>query len=109
MKHITQIVAASIGLALAGCSTGGLPRGAHVVGGGLNIQWSPPGSESGTAILVEKTTGKTIMTKALVSPDRTFRFDITGPNDETVWRTALGFNIPTNAQYVLYFVPRQQK
>ena len=65
-------------------------------------------SDSGTAILVEKTTGKTVMTKQLNSVDRGFAFDITDAHDERILRAVFGGSAPTNAQYVLYFVPTHE-
>ena len=100
MKHITQIVAASIALVVAGCATGNLPHGAQVVGGGLNIRWSPP--TPGTVILIEKTTGKTVMTESLNGSY--FEFDAASSHDADVLQAVLG-STPTNAQFVLYFVP----
>ena len=98
-------MAISIALVLAGCSPNGLPHGARVVGGGLKISWSPQGSDSGTAILIEKVTGKTVITKQLIDVDRSFDFDVTDAHDEKILQAVFGGSAPTNAQYVLYFVP----
>lgn len=83
---------------LAGCTTGSLPPGAQVVGGGLKINWSSP--VAGTAILIEKTTGKTIATESLSGNNFTFDAD----SDGDVLKAVLG-EMPANAQFVLYFVP----
>jgi len=102
MKHITQIVVASIALVVAGCATGNLPQGARVVGGGLKISWSSP--TPGTAILVEKTTGKTVTTKYLNGSTDDFDFNAANAHDADVLRSFLGTTV-TNGQFVLYFVP----
>src|SRR5690242_8514776 len=63
MKHTVLTIIAGVALLTAGCrsSVSSLPPGARVVGGGLKIEYSS--SQPGTAILVEKTTGKTVATK----------------------------------------------
>jgi hypothetical protein len=108
MKHVTQIMAISVALVVAGCSTSSLPRGAQVVGGGLKIHWVS-GGPPGTAILVEKTTGKTIKTESLEGNEISegFMFDASQEQDAEILRAVLG-SIPTNAQFVLYFVPKHE-
>jgi hypothetical protein len=104
MKHITRIVTLGILLFAIGCatsSTGHLPRGAKVVGGGLLIEWEAPGD--GTAILVESTTGTTVATKA-VDALNGFEFDASRGSFADVLQAVLPV-MPTNAQFVLYFVP----
>ena len=103
MKHIAQIMAASLALLAAGCATGGLPRGAQVVGGGLLISWHS--TKPGTAILVETTTHKTVMTESINGSY--FNFDAAREHDADILRAVLGF-MPTNAQFVLYFVPSHE-
>jgi hypothetical protein len=105
MKHITQVIAISVALIVAGCATSNLPRSAQAVGWGQKISWRPQESESGTAILVEKTTGKKVMTKKLFRYDPVFRFDVSAPDDKQVLMAVFGGSAPSNAEYVLYFVP----
>jgi hypothetical protein len=108
MKKSTQIMTVCIALMATGCATTDLPHGAHVVGGGLKIDWSPPASESGTAILVDKTSGTMVMTKQLGNGLAGFNFDVTDPDDMEVLRDVFAGSAPTNAQYLLYFVPRPE-
>jgi len=105
MKHFTQITVAILILVCAGCTTSHFPHGAQVVGGGLKIDWTPPAAESGTAVLVEQASGKMVITKRLTSVDRDFSFNVTDQDDELVLQAVLGGLAPTNAHYVLYFVP----
>lgn len=108
MKHITHVMAFCIVLLAAGCATstsGYLPRGAKVVGGGLQIDWEAPGE--GTAILVEAMTGATVATK-VVDALNGFEFDVASQRDADVLRAVLP-STPTNAQFVLYFVPSPKK
>jgi hypothetical protein len=105
MKHITQITLLSVSLLAAGCTTSttsGVPKGARVVGGGLKISWSPP--ERGTAVLIEQTTHKAVKTDS-VDGSGSFEFDVAREEDADVLRAVFANSIPTNAQFVLYFVP----
>jgi hypothetical protein len=103
MKHVTKLMVAGAGIALliAGCSTGTLPRGARLVGGGLKIDWST--EEVGTVILVERTTGKTVATESINGSH--FEFDISEVHNARVVQAIFGGAPPTNAQFSLYFVP----
>jgi hypothetical protein len=108
MKYSTHIIALCVVLFAVGCATktsGYLPRGAKVVGGGLQIDWAAPGE--GTAVLVEATTGTTVATKA-VDALNGFEFDVARESYADVLR-AFFPNMPTNAQFVLYFVPSPKK
>ena len=99
MKHIVKIVA--LGIAAAGCISG-VPQSAHVVGGGLKINYQP--YAPGTAILVEKSTGKVVVTETLSG--NPFTFDAGTEHDATIIQATLGI-MPTNAHFVLYFVPKK--
>ena len=108
ITHITHVIALCMVPFVIGCATkssGYLPRGAKVVGGGLAIDWEAPGE--GTAILVEATTGTTVATIA-VDAANGFEFDLTQEGYADALRTVLP-SIPTNAQFVLYFVPSPKK
>lgn len=101
MKQIAKIVAFGVALVVAGC-VAGVPQSARVVGGGLKINYEP--EVPGTAILVEKATGKVVVTESLngTSP---FRFDAGTEHDATIIQAALGI-MPTNAHFVLYYVTK---
>lgn len=109
MKNITQSVGAAILLLAVGCSStgtpAGLPHGAYPVGGGARISFEPP--ERGTCILVEKASGKVIATKS--SAGGGFEFDATSEQDQQLLQTVYGGTVPTNAVFVLYFVPERTK
>ena len=104
MKNITQLLGLGILVLAVGCSSTGLPRGAYVVGGGPHISYNPPGA--GTCILVEKTSGKIVATKS--SSGGSFEFDATSEQDSATLASLFGA-APTNAQFVLYFVPEHGK
>jgi hypothetical protein len=105
MKHsLLQGLALAAVLFLAGCttlSTPGVPRSARVVGGGLKIEYHP--KESGTAILVEKTTSTTVVTQ-FVNQSIPFEFDASSESDAKLIRAALPIT-PEQPRFVLYFVP----
>lgn len=105
MKHtLVQRLALAAVLFAAGCttlSTPGVPRSARVVGGGLKIEYHP--KESGTAILVEKTTSTTVITQ-FVNQSIPFEFDANDVSDANLLRAALPV-APENPRFVLYFVP----
>lgn len=103
---ITKQINCAIGLLIlfvtVGCAENGLPPGAHVVGGGVQIDWTVP--QAGTVILVEKTTGRTVATKSVAAKGDSFTFDASQEGDALVLKAAFGA-IPSNAHFVLYFVP----
>ena len=107
MKYITHIIGLAVLLLAVGCaSTSNVPSGAKVVGGGLEIDWEAPAD--GTAILMETTTGKTVATKSVAEGGAGFRFDLTTQQDADTLQ-AIFPTMPTNAQFVLYFVPSPKK
>jgi hypothetical protein len=99
--------------ALAGCRTPSyLPLGAKLVGGGLQINYSPP--VDGTVILVERVSGKIIATESVDRGDRPgFVFSSAStPNWERIMAgyfpdpaSPTSFLLPTNAVFELYLVP----
>ncbi len=109
MKNITQTFLAALLLLAVGCSStrtpAGLPPGAYAVGGGARISFDPP--EKGTCILVEKSSGKVIATKS--SAGGGFEFDAASEQDQQLLQAAYGGMVPTNAVFVLYFVPERTK
>ena len=105
MKYILQSAAVAFLLFLVACSTPGLPPGARVVGGGSLIEWLPP-VDGGTAILFEKTTGKIIATQT-VNNITSFNFDARDDSGTALLKAAFD-TPPTNAQFVLYYVPPRQ-
>lgn len=80
--------------------------GAKKVGGGLQIEWSAPAD--GTALLVETTTGKTVATQSMSVRGPAFDFDVTRDRNADVLK-AIFPTMPTNATFVLYFVPSPKK
>ncbi len=107
MKHIRQVISlGALALAIGCTSITSLPKGAKEVGGGLRITWWAP--TDGTAILVETTTGKTVATETLTQGGPQFSFDVSSQRDaETL--SMLFPSMPTNAHFVLYFVPSPKK
>ncbi len=107
MKYTTHIIGLAALLLAVGCaSTSSLPSGAKRVGGGLQIEWNAPAE--GTAILVETTTGKTVATKSVSDGGEGFSFDLSSQRD-TDTLEAIFPTMPTNAKFVLYFVPSPEK
>lgn len=104
--------------ALVGCVTGpgNLPRGARLVGGGLQIEYRAP--ENGTAILRERSTGKVVATQSL-EPGDDFEFTATRQENAEVLRSLFATTnapdigqflaLPTNACFELYFAPVRKK
>lgn len=93
-------------LAVAGCATSqhnGFPKGARVVGGGLQIEWQPP--SDGTAVLVELTTGKTVFTHSVGEFKGGVSFDASLALDEQLISAVFPQGLPEDARFVLYFVP----
>lgn len=102
MRYITNIITLTFILLAFGCATRGLPPSSHIVGGGAQIDWQS--LQSGTAILVERGTGKVVATKSLMAGGDPFVFDLSTPGDSELVKRALG-TVPPNAEFVLYFVP----
>ena len=101
MKIIAQVFGVAVLLFTFGCSTVKVPQGAHLVGGGLQIDWQAP--EDRTVILIEETTGRTVATKSLSKGDP-FTFDVTTDGDKRLLREAFD-EMPSDAKFVIYFVP----
>jgi hypothetical protein len=106
----------ALGMVLAGCATSDLPKGARLVGGGLKIEYQAPAD--GTAILMERTSGRIIATESL-SEGNSFDFR---PNrqgcSEVLFSMFAPTNavntgdfpqVPTNTFFQLYFVPVEAK
>jgi hypothetical protein len=107
MKNIIGIIGIGILLLAGGCATtGNLPPRGHLVGGGLQIDWDPP--RDGTAILFERTTGKTVATMS-VSPGNPFRFDVTRESHAEVLEAVFADSVPPDWDFLLYFVPSPGK
>lgn len=109
-----QIVVTFAAFATLGCTTPkGLPSGAQLVGGGLQIDYEAP--TDGTAILVEKVTGRMVATESL-SSGSSFSFSPSSGNWAELMLTLFGVSssdgelnlqIPTNSVFQLYFVPNK--
>jgi hypothetical protein len=103
-------------VALAGCATSDLPRGARLVGGGLMVDYEAP--TDGTAILIERTSCRIVATESL-SEGSNFRFSPgSGSYDEVLFRMFARPDavegggvvvVPTNALFQLYFVPERAR
>lgn len=105
MKYVNCIIVVAVGLLMAGCATSSIPKGARAVGGGLRVSWSSP--ESGTAFLVEQTTHKIVATENVGTG--TFDFDVSHGRDAEVLRAIFPNSLPTNAVFVLYFLPDRRE
>lgn len=107
-----QMIVTSAIFATLGCTTPkGLPSGAQLVGGGLQIDYEPP--TDGTVILIEKVTGRMVATETL-SSGSSFTFGPSSGNWAELMITLFGapstngevsIQIPTNSVFQLYFVP----
>ena len=103
-------------VALVGCASSSLPRGARWVGGGLKIAYETPAD--GTVILMERTTGRIVATESLPE-GRSFTFAPDHQNYSEVlfrmfgstnsWDPADVLVVPTNTYFQLYFVPVKAK
>ena len=97
---------------LAGCTTSSLPKGARLVGGGLKINYEA--SRPGTAILLERNSGRIVATETL-SEGSDFEFYPGVNGYEEVLMTMFGehltlpegpaVRLSTNTFFELYFVP----
>ena len=106
MKYKTHIIGLAALLIAVGCaSTSNLPSGAKKVGGGLQIEWDAP--SRGTAILLETTSGRMVATESL-DVGGSFDFDVSRERNADALKAIFPV-IPTNAQFVLYFVPSPEK
>jgi hypothetical protein len=113
---ITLFAIIALGVTLVGCATSDLPRGARLVGGGLDIRYKPP--TAGTVILIERTSGRIVATESLEGKGDEFHF---APNSfdngdviATMFSTVPGntgelTHVPTNTFFQLYFVPAKTK
>jgi hypothetical protein len=103
MEKIKFIVAQMLLVLAVGCATApsGLPSSARLVGGGLLISWEAP--EKGTAVLIEKHSGKTVETRSLAAREK-FTFDVSSTQDAQVISAIFGA-MPEKAIFQLYFIP----
>ncbi len=113
---ITLLGIVALGLVAVGCSTTNLPKGARLVGGGLKVTYEAP--SNGTAILIERTSGRIVATESL-HEGSDFEF---GPNQwgcsavifsmfaaTNAQDTGEFAQVPTNTVFELYFVPDPAK
>jgi hypothetical protein len=98
---------ASLVLVLVGCRTNqpleadGLPGEEYLVGGGVMIDWEAP--TTGTAYLVEKTSGKIVETRSLNEGD-SYTFTVTSGGRAGDFEKMLGVKFG-EARFLLYFRP----
>lgn len=113
---ITRLGMIALAIGLAGCATSNLPRGARLVGGGLKVEYTAP--RDGTAILIERTSGRIVATESLEEGDSFDFYPQLHGYDEVLYRMFGDTNvapdgspvvIPTNAFLQLYFIPEQAK
>jgi hypothetical protein len=115
----------ALGVSLVGCATSNLPRGARLVGGGLDIRYNAPAA--GTVILIERTSGRIVATKSLEAKGAEFYFTpssfdngdviatmfstVPGNTGEITFPPTNTFitHVPTNTFFQLYFVPAKTK
>ena len=94
-------------LMLVGCATGpslqadGLPDEQYLVGGGVMIDWEAPAT--GTAYLVEKTSGKIVETRSLAQGD-SYTFSVSSGGQAAEFEKMLGVRF-SEARFLLYFQP----
>ena len=109
----TGILGVLIAFAILGCATSNLPRGARLVGGGLDIEYQAP--VPGTVILMERTSGRIIATETLEEGDA-FRFGSADVDSSPVLKSMMTLtnqigqseypSLGTNTNFQLFFVPR---
>jgi hypothetical protein len=108
----TLIAMVAVSLTLAGCTTSQLPRGARLVGGGLDIRYSSP--TAGTVILIERTSGRIVATKSLEGNGHEFHFSPNSFDNGDVLAAMFSTvpakegeltHVPTNTFFQLFFVP----
>src|SRR5262245_56049603 len=88
MKNIAYIFSLVILVLTVACTTPGRPPSSRIVGGGAQIDWQAP--EDGTAVLVERITGKIVITRTLKAHDDPFTFNLTVAGDVELVKKALG-------------------
>jgi hypothetical protein len=130
----TLLAIIAVGVALLGCATSNLPRGARLVGGGLDIRYNAPAA--GTVILIERTSGRIVATKSLEGKGAEFYFSpssfdngdviatmfstVPGNTGEITYVPTNTFithapmntfitHVPTNTFFQLYFVPAKTR
>lgn len=112
----TLFAMTAVGLALTGCTTSPLPKGARLVGGGLDIRYSSP--TPGTVILIERTSGRIVATKSLEGNGHEFHFSPNSYDNGDVLAAMFSTvpakegeltPVPTNTFFELYFVPAKTK
>ena len=95
-------------LSVAGCATApqeeasNLPEERYIVGGGFLIEYATP--VAGTAILANQTTEQLLMTRSLDAGEK-FEVSLDPTEEETA--ALLGGDL-SQAQVILYFIPRSQ-
>jgi hypothetical protein len=97
---------------LAGSPHMSLPPSARIVAAGYVIDWRPPTSETGTAVLYDRISGRAITSKR-VSETAAFEFNATEPDSQVFLRKIDGGGIDGNISrpsyskmdFVLYFIP----
>ena len=114
--RITLFSIVALGVVLVGCATSVLPRGARLVGGGLDIRYNAP--TAGTVILIERTSGRIVATKSLEAKGAEFYFGPSSFDNGDVIATMFSnvpgntgeiTHVPTNTFFQLYFVPAKTK
>jgi hypothetical protein len=108
-----------LGITLTGCTTSyhsNLPKGALLVGGGLDIRYNAPAA--GTVILIERTSGRIVATKSLEGKGAEFHFAPNSSDNGDVIASMFSTVpvkegeltlVPTNTFFQLYFVPEKGK
>jgi hypothetical protein len=116
ITNIKLLGTIAFAIGLAGCATSNLPRGARLVGGGLQVEYTAP--RAGTAILIERTSGRIVASESLGEGDSFDFHPFVAGYDEILFRmfgdTSAAPDgsmvaIPTNALLQLYFVPEKTK
>jgi hypothetical protein len=102
MKNMGHFISLGLLALTVGCTSPGKPPSSKIVGGGAQIDWQAP--VDGTAILVERVTGKVVITKSLKAREDAFTFNLTVAEDRQLVERALG-TVPPSPEFILYFVP----
>ncbi len=106
-RNVIVCMVVALVMIVAGCSSTQsmgpveLPANVQVVGGGLKITWEAPAK--GTVYLVEKVSGKVIVTETLAEGEY-YEFEVDPEDAAEAFKAATGTELE-DARLVLYFKP----
>ncbi|MBN1362568.1 MAG: hypothetical protein JW993_18365 [Sedimentisphaerales bacterium] len=108
-RNVVAGVVVALIIIVAGCRStpamrpAELPANVQVVGGGVMINWEAPAD--GTVYLVDKTSGKVIVTQTVEQGDP-YEFELDPEDGAEAFKAVTGVELE-DARLVLYFKPAQ--